>query len=91
MASGGAVRWEIEVSKKTDATFRSFLDSQGMSKREKAKFIEEAVLARVFRRTVEEIHARNRSADPAEIEAEIEAAIREVRAEARPGGRRRKA
>jgi len=82
-----AVRWNIKVSKETDLSLRSFLGSQGMKKGDRSKFVEQAVLSHVFHRTVEDIHARNRDADPLEVEAEIEAALREVRVEAR--GRRR--
>ncbi len=78
-----AVRWTIEVSKETELSLRSFLGSQGMNTGDRSKFIEQAVLAHVFHRTIEDIHARNRNADTAEIEEEIEAALQSVRAEAR--------
>jgi Ribbon-helix-helix domain len=87
MSTEEAVRWNIKVSKETDLSLRSFLGSQGMRKGDLSKFIEQAVLAHVFHRTVEDIQARNRNVDPAEIEAEIDAAIREAREEAQ--GRRR--
>lgn len=83
MPTEDAVRWNIKVSKETDLSLRSFLGSQGMKKGDLSKFIEQAVLTHVFHRTIEDIHARNRDTDPGEIEAEIEAAVREVRTEAR--------
>jgi hypothetical protein len=86
MPTEEAVRWNIKVSKETDRSLRSFLGSQGMKKGGLSKFIEQAVLAHVFHRTVEDIHARNREIDPSVIEAEIDAAVSEVRAETR--GRR---
>jgi hypothetical protein len=92
MPTEAAVRWNIKVSKETDVSLRNYLGSQGMKKGDLSKFIEQAVLKQVFHRTIEDIHARNRDADPAEVETEIEAAIREVRAEARsnnPSGQRR--
>jgi hypothetical protein len=75
-----AVRWNIKVSKDTDLTLRTFLGSQGMKKGDLSKFIEEAVRWRVFHRTVQDIKARNADTDPAELQAIIDAAVREVRA-----------
>jgi hypothetical protein len=84
-----AVRWSVKVSKETDLSLRSYLTSQGLRSGDRSKFIEQAVLRQVFERTVDDIHARNREADPAEIDA----AIREVRTEKRnrPRSRKRKA
>ena len=78
-----AVRWNIKVSKETDLTLRTFLGSQGMKKGDLSKFIEQAVRAHVFHRTVEDIKARNASADPDEMQALIDDAVRKVRAERR--------
>ena len=82
MIAEETVRWNIKVSKETDLSLRSFLGSQGMKKGDLSKFIEQAVLVHVLHRTVEDIHARNRGADLDLVEAEIEAALREVRHEA---------
>ena len=79
-----AVRWNIKVSKETDLALRSFLGSQGMKKGDLSKFIEQAVRAHVFHRTVQDIKARNADTDPAELQALINEAVREVRAEKRP-------
>jgi hypothetical protein len=76
-----AVRWNIKVSKETDLTLRTFLGSQGMKKGDLSKFIEQAVRAHVFHRTVQDIKARNAGTDPDEIEALVDNAVREVRAE----------
>ena len=78
-----AVRWNIKVSKETDLTLRTFLGSQGMKKGDLSKFIEQAVRAHVFHRTVEDIKARNAGSDPDEMQALIDDAVREVRAERR--------
>jgi hypothetical protein len=59
-----AVRWNIKVSKQTDLTLRTFLDSQGMKKGDRSKFIEEAVRWRVFDRTVQDIKTRNADTPP---------------------------
>ena len=79
MPTENAVRWNIKVSKETDLSLRSFLDSQGMRKGDLSRFIEQAVLAQVFHRTVEDIQTRNRHADPDLVQAEIDAAVRESR------------
>ena len=78
-----AVRWNIKVSKETDLTLRTFLGSQGMKKGDLSKFIEQAVRSHVFHRTVQDIKARNAGTDPDEMQALIDDAVREVRAERR--------
>ena len=78
-----AVRWNIKVSKETDLTLRTFLGSQGMKKGDLSKFIEQAVRAHVFHRTVQDIKARNAGTDPDEMQALIDDAVREVRAQRR--------
>ena len=78
-----AVRWNIKVSKETDLTLRTFLGSHGMKKGDLSKFIEQAVRAHVFHRTVEDMKARNAGSDPDEMQALIDDAVREVRAERR--------
>jgi len=52
-----------------------------MKKGDLSKFIEEAVRWRIFNRTVQEIKARNAGADPDELQAIIDAVLREVRAQ----------
>ena len=78
-----AVRWNIKVSKEIDLKLRTFLGSQGMKKGDLSKFIEEAVRWRVFHRTVQDIKARNADSDPDELQAIVDGAVREVRAERR--------
>lgn len=78
-----AVRWSIKVSKETDLSLRTFLGSQGMKKGDLSKFIEEAVRWRLFHRSVQDIKARNAGSDPDELQAAIDEAVREVRAERR--------
>lgn len=86
-----AVRWNIKVSKETDLTLRTFLGSQGMKKGDLSKFIEKAVRSHVFHRTVQDIKARNADTDPDELEALIDNAVREARAERRAKGKADKA
>jgi hypothetical protein len=86
-----AVRWNIKVSKETDLTLRTFLGSQGMKKGDLSKFIERAVRAHVFHRTVRDIKARNADTDPDEMLALIDDTVREVRADRRAKGKADKA
>jgi hypothetical protein len=78
-----AVRWNIKVSKETDHTLRTFLSSQGIKRGELSKFIEQAVRAHVFHRSVQDIKARNAGTGPEELQALIDHAVREVRSERR--------
>lgn len=78
-----AVRWNIKVSKTTDLSLRTFLSSQGMKKGDRSKFIEQAVRAHVFDRTVQDIKTRNAATNPDELQTLIDNAVREVRAERR--------
>ena len=82
-----AVRWNIKVSRETDLTLRTFLGSKGMKKGDLSKFIEQAVRAHVFHRTIQDIKARNADTDPEELQAIIEEAVREVRTERRAKGK----
>ena len=78
-----AVRWSIKVSKETDLSLRTFLGSQGMKKGDLSKFIEEAVRWRLLHRSIQDIKARNAGSGPAELQADIDAAVRAVRADRR--------
>ncbi len=78
-----AVRWNIKVSRETDLSLRTFLGAQGMKKGDLSKFIEEAVRWRVFHRTVQDIKARNATANPEELQRIIDEADREVRTKRR--------
>ena len=81
------VRWNVKVSKKTDLALRTFLGSHGMKKGDLSKFIEQAVRAHVFHRSVQDIKARNAGTDPDELQALIDDTVREVRAERRTKGK----
>jgi hypothetical protein len=79
-----AVRWNLKVSKEIDLTLRTYLGARGMKKGDLSKFIEEAVRWRILNRTVQDIKSRNANADPDELQAVIDSAVDEVRAERRP-------
>lgn len=85
-----AVRWTVKVSKETDLTLRTYLGALGMKKGDLSKFIEEAVRWRIFNRTVQEIKARHVHADPGELQSIVDSTVREVRAERRRNGKKRK-
>lgn len=74
-----AVTWNITVSKETDAALRTFLGSHGMKEGDLSKFIEQAVRAHVFHSTIQHIKERNADTDPDELQAIIDATVREVR------------
>ena len=78
-----AVRWNVKVSKEIDLTLRTYLGAQGMKKGDLSKIIEEAVRWRIFNRTVQMIKSRNASADPDELQAIIDDAVQQARAERR--------
>ena len=75
------VRWTVKVSRDTDVALRSFLAQRGLKKGGLSKFIERAVQKEVFAQTVAAVQARNAKVPPEEIEAAIEDALRQVRAE----------
>lgn len=79
-----AVRWNLKVSKEIDLTLRTYLGAHGMKKGDLSKFIEEAVRWRILDRTVQDIKSRNAAADPDELQAVVDNAVREVRTERRP-------
>ncbi len=76
-----AIRWNVKVSKETDLALRAFLSSQGMKRGDLSKFIEQAVRAHIFHRTIQEIKERNADTPGEELQAAIEEAVREVRRE----------
>ena len=84
------IRWTVKVSKETDVSLRSFLAQRGMKKGDLSKFIERAVQKEVFAQTVAEVQARNSKVSVAKIEAEIDDALRQVRAEMWGKARKRK-
>ena len=86
-----AVRWNIKVSRDTDLTLRTFLGSRGMKKGGLSRFIEQAVRAHVFHRTVQDLKTRNAGTDPDELEVLIDNAVRDVRAERSVKGKARRA
>jgi len=70
------VRWNISVSADTDQELRMFLASRrGGKKGDLSRFIEEAVRAHIFNRTVEEIKAGNADLVEDDLNALIDEAV----------------
>ena len=76
-----SVRWTLSVSKETDITLRTFLARSGLKKGDLSKFVEDAVQWRLMKLNVAEARARNAHLRPEEIEAAVDQALSEVRAE----------
>jgi hypothetical protein len=55
-----SVRRSIVVPKETDRALRSYLARRGTKKGDLSRFVEEAVQARLFELTVEDVKGRNR-------------------------------
>ena len=77
------VRWNVKVSKETDASLRTILGAQGNQKGALSKFVEDAVRWRVFQRTIRDIKARNAGMNPDDVQRIVDDALQEVRAERR--------
>jgi hypothetical protein len=73
-------RLTITWSKEADHALRSFLGSQGMKKGDISKFIEEAVLWRIFHQTVREARESFADVSPDELQKMIDEATEDVRA-----------
>lgn len=81
METDSLVRWTVKVSKDTDVSLRSFLAQRGTKKGDLSKFIEQAVQKEVFAQTVADVEARNSKIPTKEIDAAINDALRQVRAD----------
>lgn len=75
------IRWTVKVSKDTDISLRTYLAQHGMKKGDLSKFIEQAVQKEVFARTVAAIEIRHAGSTVQDMDATIDDALREVRAE----------
>ncbi|MEX2542683.1 MAG: ribbon-helix-helix domain-containing protein [Trueperaceae bacterium] len=73
------IRWTIRVSEETDRSLRTYLVQHGAKKGSLSRFVEEAVLARLYQLTVEEVQARNLDVPGDELEEIIEDAVRWAR------------
>ncbi|MGH7105977.1 MAG: ribbon-helix-helix domain-containing protein [Acetobacteraceae bacterium] len=63
-----AARWNLIVSRETDASLRQFLASEGRARKgELSRFVEEAVRARIFELSAEEAKRQNAELSSEEI------------------------
>ena len=74
-------RLTISWSKQADLELRTYLGAQGMKKGDLSRFIEDAVMWRIFDQTTAAIQARNQDAGADELRAVIDQTVREVRQE----------
>jgi hypothetical protein len=74
-------RWTVIVSKETDIAPRSLLAQRGMKQGGLSRFVEEAVKWRVFDQTVAEAREKFADLPPDELQALIDEATAEVRAD----------
>jgi hypothetical protein len=69
------IRWSVVVPEDTDRALRSYLARTGGKKGALSRFVDDAVLARLFELTVEDVKERNRAQSQDEILEAIEAAL----------------
>jgi Ribbon-helix-helix domain len=81
-----AVRWTVTVSPETDSVVRAHLADRGLSERDLAEFVEEAVRWRVLDRTVSEVRGRFADMAKDDLDAPIEEAVATARSEGRKAG-----
>ena len=74
-------RWNLSIPPTTDRLVRTHLAARGFKKGDLSRFVDEAVRRAVFWATVDAARERNANVDPAELEAEINAAVSEARAD----------
>ena len=71
-----SARWNLSVSRDTDAALRQVLASRGRDRKgELSRFVEEAVQARIFALTAEEAKQRNASLSTDEVSGIVDEAL----------------
>ena len=78
---GELTRWSVKVSKETDISLRSYLAERGGKRGDLSKFIEHAVRKEILRGTIRDIQDRNAHIPGDQLQAEIDQACAETRAE----------
>ena len=73
-------RWTITVDEETDRANRTHLARRNGKKGDLSQFVTSAARRAAFWETVDQVRDKNRDIDPAVIEAEVDAAVAEVRA-----------
>ena len=70
-----SVRWSIVVRDDVDKALRAYLGRRGTKKGDLSQFVEEAVQARLFELTVQDVKQRNREYSQDEILDAIDKAL----------------
>ena len=68
-------RWSVVVPEDTDRALRSYLARKGTKKGDLSRFVDEAVLSRLFELTVEDVKERNQAYVQEDILEAIEDAL----------------
>lgn len=68
-------RWSVVVPEDTDRALRTYLARKGTRKGDLSRFVDEAVLSRLFELTVEDAKARNQTYAQSDILEAIEDAL----------------
>ncbi len=79
MPSEDTARWTVTVSKESDLALRTYLGAKGMRKGDLSKFIEDAVLWRMFRKSVAEARESFSDLSANETQALVDEAVAAVR------------
>lgn len=74
-------RWSLVVDDKTDQNLRAFLGQKGTKKGDLSKFIEEAVLDKLFIETAKAVKERNAAQDQNAVMEAINEAVEAARAD----------
>lgn len=82
MPNDNTARWTVIVSKESDLALRTFLGAKGMRKGDLSKFIEDAVLWRMFRKSVTEARQAFSDLSPDEIQGLVDEAVTAARRDA---------
>ena len=69
----------IELSKETQTSLEAYLAEKGLQREMISDVAEEAIADFLFRQSLQEAHRRNAHLEPEEVEATVEAALREHR------------
>lgn len=80
-------RWTITVDDDTDRAVRTVIARNGGRKGDLSKFVTEAARKAALWSVVDAVRAHNQNVDPAEIEALVDEAVAEARAERRHASR----
>jgi hypothetical protein len=69
------IRWSVVVPEETDRALRTFLARTGGKKGDLSRFVDEAVVTRLFELTVEDVKERNQAYSNDEILKAVDEAL----------------